>query len=220
MLLKTAKRISKLGGFPGLVMRNPDDDIHRYFGQISTVDFAEAPYDVAVGYVKQPSRACFLFGDSAKTWMWEDVYTAGYPETAKHHQGMNITIDVRGHKGQVLRTIKPGHVLLEPHPAVIEVSFPIAKGLSGAPLVMRNAVDDDGQKIPYFILVGVCVAKATYQLVDFSHTQVQDDGKEFKETTKRIEEYGIAHDLRPLANWSPESLGGVTLRDAVRHDIA
>jgi len=210
-----AADVNKYGGIPAIVMRKPNDDQARYCGKISAVNFADDPFDVAVGRVTLPSRACFMFVEDVKAWLWEDVYTAGYPETAVHRNAGAFTVDARGQKGHILRTIKSGHVLLEPHPAVIEISFPITMGMSGAPLVMRNILGADGTPIPCFALLGVCVANATSRLVDFSYSEVKDGGNELTETTTRIEEYGIAHDIRPLADWQPACLSGVTLKAAI-----
>lgn len=204
------------GGRIGLVMRKPGDNKYRYHTDIVHFTCHDPPYDVAVGVADKPSTAAFLFGEGCKVLVWDDVYTAGYPETAMHQLADQFRIDARGHKGQVLRKLPPGHFLVHPHPDVIELSFPITKGLSGAPLVLRDQHDADGNPLPYFVLIGVCVGNQPSEIVDFSHTEVTEEGNEFKETKSRIEEYGIAHDIRPLADWRPACLGDMTLRDAIQ----
>lgn len=207
------------GGIAALVMRDDSRPELRFSGRVENLEFADMPYDIAVGIVHRASKGYFVFGEGAKAWMWEDVYTAGYPSSATRVEPGYITIDARGHKGHILRRVRAGHVLMHPHPDVIEVSFAITRGMSGGPLVMRNAVDTEGKPLPYFVLLGVCVSNEPSRVVDFSYTEVLDGNKEFRETTERIEEYGIAHDLRPLADWRPSYLAGLSLKEAVQPDV-
>ena len=207
--------IAANGGHLGLVIRKTNNE-RRYLGDIIDVTCHAPPYDVAVGVADKPSKADFLLGDESKVWMWDDVYTAGYPLTSTHVDANRFIFTPRGHKGQVLRKLPAGHFLMHPHPDVIEISFSITKGLSGAPLVLRDQRDADGNLLSYFTLIGVCVGNQPSETVDFSYTDVTDDGTQLRETTKRIEEYGIVHDLRPLAEWQPSCLGGMTLREAIR----
>ena len=206
------------GGVAALVMSNEEHPEVRFAGRVERRFFPDKPYDVAVGTVRRKSKGYFVFDSGVKAWMWEDVYTAGYPVSATTRRNGDIRIDARGLKGEILRRLPAGDILIHPHPDIIEVSFAITRGMSGAPLVMRNAHDQNGNPIPYFVLLGVCVGNEPSQIVDFSHTEVQDGGKEFKERIARIEEYGLVHDIRPLKDWKPECLSPLTLGEAIQPD--
>lgn len=206
------------GGRVALVMRRPGHDQYRYVGEIMRVSFAEPPYDLAVGVVSQPSRSAFKLGEKVRTWVWDDVYSAGYPATATKVDVGRFTIDARGYKGYVLRSVLPGHQLMHEHPAVIEVSFAIPKGLSGAPVVLRLGQPHPRGEPPAFILVGVCAGNESSQIVDHAVEELSEGNVTVKETVKRVEEYGVVHDLRPLGNWKPECWDGEPLRDAVRYE--
>ncbi|HLF58355.1 MAG TPA: serine protease [Alphaproteobacteria bacterium] len=207
--------VASRGGECGLGVCKPGDDSSLFFGKVIVREFAPPPYDIAIGIIDVPTRAAFVFGETQKLLVWDDVYTAGYPITAVHRDHGGSRIDARGHKGYVLRKVPQGHLLIHPHPDVIEVNFSITKGLSGAPVVQRDQRNVEGASIDHFVLVGICVNNEPAEIVDFRHTEVSEEGKEFSETTSRIEEYGIVHDLRPLADWKPACLGGITLRNAI-----
>lgn len=208
------------GGAIGLVMLRPGDTTHHYEGEILRFTFAPTPYDVAVGVVDQPSKACFELVPTGKIWIWQDVHTIGYPETAVALDAGKI--HVRGHKGYVVRKLGQGSTLIHEHPEAFEVNFSIPKGMSGSPLVLRhdsNLVlgDEDNQEAaPPFLLIGVCTGNQPAELVDFVYETVEEDGSRFKEKKIRIEEYGIAHDLWSLRQWAPDCLGGQTLGAAIR----
>lgn len=211
--------IKNNGGSAALLVRDEKHPRKRIVARIEQFNLADDPYDVAIGVINQQSKTKggFVFGEHAKAWMWHDVWTAGYPESATLMipGGFSI-IDARGHKGQILRSLPAGHFLMHPHPDIFELSFAITKGISGAPLVKLNQKDQAGKKIPYFVLLGVCVGNGSSSLVDFAHEEVVDGVTQFKEIIKRIEEYGLAHDLRPLADWQPNCLKGASLRNAVQ----
>jgi Trypsin-like peptidase domain len=217
-VIQAAKNdVDKNGGHIALVMRNAENAENVYSGKIQEISFADPPYDIAVGVVSQPSSSCFVFVNDVKTWAWTDVYTAGYPATAVADDLGKFRIDVRSHKGYILRKLPPGKFLMHEHPAVIEVNFSIPKGLSGAPLMLRWD-NYDGHDSPPFILVGVCCGNQPSEVVDHAITDIDDNGVKFEERVSRIEEYGIIHDLRPLIDWKPTCLGGLTLGQAVVHN--
>jgi hypothetical protein len=111
----------------------------------------------------------------------------------------------QGFKGHVHRTIGENQGRLRGHPDAFELSFPVPSGFSGAPLFVPSQPKD--------IAVGVCVGVNRTEEVEFMHEEIQEDGQLSREKRTRMEEYGIAHDIRDLGLWVPPSLGGLTLRE-------
>lgn len=209
-------KIKLSGGEAAIVMhdrRHPGD---RFAGIVEHTAFAPAPYDIAIASVNRPTTGYFFLGTSLKAWMWEEVFAAGYPSSATAVLSDNFRIDARGHKGEILRKVPAGRVLLHPHPDVIEVSFAITKGMSGSPLVMRNVLDSTGNPIEQFGLLGVCVGNERSEIVEHTLTEVIEGGARFSEKVARVEEYGIVHDLRPLSEWRADGFNGKTLTELIR----
>ena len=110
---------------------------------------------------------------------------------------------------------------MQPHPDVIEVSFPIPKGLSGAPLVQQwNEPPKSKRNNPPFILLGVCVGNEESEVLAYAHEEVTDGNTTHREKVIKVERYGIVHDLRPLADWKPECWNGATLRETIQYEDA
>jgi hypothetical protein len=50
-------------------------------------------------------------------------------------------------------------------------------------------------------------------VVSFENILVKDGSEEFREEVTRVEEFGIAHDVRPILEWKPSILDGKSLRE-------
>lgn len=111
----------------------------------------------------------------------------------------------RGFKGYVHRLVKVGEFAAGGHPDAFEVSFAMHPGLSGAPLFLHAGPRD--------VAVGVCVGANRAETVDFDYEEILEGGEIRREKRLRVEEYGIAHDLRPLLGWRPPVLKGLTLAE-------
>lgn len=208
------EEITSSGGRWGLVMRHDAD--RRVAGFPTSVEFAPAPFDVAIARVDKPSKSHAVFDPKLKMWMWTDVYTAGYPASIVGMADGRFDIDARGHRGTVLRQVNARQPYLFEHPDLFELSFAITSGLSGAPLVLRGITGPDGKAIPYFVLAGVCVGSVDSTVVAHSRFESKTDKMEHIEVTSRIEQVGIAHDLRALADWQPKLLNGKPLQECIR----
>jgi len=206
-------QIDEKGGSPGLVLVNPEDRSKRYLGEILNYSYADEPYDIAVGIVKHVPKAYFELLNPEKIWIWQDVQTLGYPQSAMSMEGERVRSDVQGLKGYILRKLPQGNVLMKEHPISYELSFPIPIGLSGAPLVIRFTDLFSGELA--FPLLAVCVGSHQTELVDFSYEEVEESGTKFKEKKVKIIEYGIAHDLWSLKDWEPKCLEGKTLKESI-----
>jgi len=189
------------GGFVGLCGKAEDFKSNRAI-PIQNSEFAPAPYDVAVGTTNYRCQSVFTV-EKIEVAMWADVAMLGYPSSTLVNSNGAIWMYLRGFKGYVQRTVSPEALPLSTHPCSFEASFPIARGMSGAPLFVHAGRKD--------IVVGVCVGSNRSETLDYEYVDVDEAGRELRESIRRIEEYGLAHDIRPLVTWSPALLEGKTL---------
>ena len=91
----------------------------------------------------------------------------------------------------------------------LELSFAVPAGLSGAPLFLPDA----GEK---HSLLGVCVSSHESETQEHIYEEIDEDGGIFRERRLRVEQFGIAHSLAPLADWRPQVLRGKTLKEVLR----
>lgn len=188
--------------FVGLFVKDKDSAERHRASPVLCHDLAPKPADVAVGVadcaVETPLRL-----KSAPAHIWQEVAALGYPENALIQENSAFWFSIRGHRGYIQRELSPGQFGLPGHPAAFELNFPITAGLSGSPLfISRGHVD---------FVVGVCVGSHSSRIQQYSHEEVTEDGQSLREIHHRIEEYGIAHDLRPLLGWKPSIGLGLTL---------
>jgi len=185
------KLCEREGGEIGLIMRDPERPQQRFLGKIAGWSCADEPSDVVVGITPHRAMSCFMV-NSARIWLWQDVFSLGYAESAVARGENFITPDVRGLKGHIVRKLPSGHLLTKPHPEAYELSFSIPSCMSGSPLVLRW--DDEAPEGAPFPLLGVCVGTNTISI-----------GGE------AVENYGLAHSISPLLEWKPECLDGLPL---------
>lgn len=206
----------KNGGFVGLIVRHPTEPQRRTVAPIAAFETAAEPNDVAIGnvdFVGQglATKGAFVWPvDEQKVWMWQDVWAAGYPESAIARIGEAQRHPPRGYHGYVMRRIPRGQVLTSPHPDLFELNFPVVNGVSGSPLVLR------GLETQSFILIGICRASHTSEITDYVEETVESDGGKLTEKRLKVEQYGLADDIRPLRTWKPRILNGRSLAEAVQ----
>jgi hypothetical protein len=122
------------------------------------------------------------------------VMTFGHPESALLNAPVGpISFGLRHHKGYIIRKLEAGHFLTQPHPRIYELPPRISGVLVDTRFMPRHALH----------LIGVRVGNQESETVAFSHTEVVDGSATFREKTSKIELYGLAHDLLPLADWAP-----------------
>lgn len=188
-------------GFIGLCPR-PPGGVSNVACPILRSEAAPAPYDVSVGVVATGfPTSLALSGEIVGPW--RDVAAYGYPVTAQNRSIDEFWMYGRGFKGYIHREVKASHVQQGRHPDSFEASFSVPKGLSGAPLFMASNPKDQ--------VMGVCVGVNVGETTEFILEEVSNDGSHKTERRVRIEEYGLAHDLRPILGWKPSILGGRTL---------
>jgi hypothetical protein len=200
---KGTEEVAHSGGFLGLCVRSPSGS-GNVAAHIVAVTAADPPYDICIGR-SDASYPTLLTVQGVDVQTWRDVATFGYPETALNVAPTAFWIYGRGFKGYVHRAVKAGELAGSGHPDAFEVSFAMRPGLSGAPLFLHSQPRD--------LVVGVCVGANRAETVDFDYEEVLDNGQVRREKRVRVEEYGIAHDLRPLLAWKPRSFDGLTLAE-------
>ncbi|MEQ9089826.1 MAG: serine protease [Balneola sp.] len=172
------------------------------FIPIIEYEYAPNPNDIAIGKTDYDSPTFFEMKDII-VGGWKDIAALGYPISSVHESSGEFRIQQSYLKGYVRREIPRGRHQNLSNPNLFEVSFPITRGLSGAPLFVHGSPNEK--------LIGVCRGSSQSSIVDYEFTEVHDGNKEYKEKNLRIEEYGLADDLRPLFSWKPSILNGKTL---------
>lgn len=168
--------------------------IHKYI-------HAPDPYDLTLGFTGYKSPTWIKL-EAMNIAEWQDVAMLGYPVAAVGGEIDNIRINLRALKGYVQRLTAPSDMKIGKHPDGFELSFNISPGMSGAPLFVPT---DDG-----FCVVGVGVSSFRGETIEAEIEEIQEDGSIFKESRRKIEEFGFAHDIRPLLEYEFGSEG--TLR--------
>lgn len=191
------------GGFIGLCIR-PADGSGNVASRVTSIDEAKPPYDICIGTVDANFPTSLTLGNSPVT-VWQEVASYGYPATAQNRTAGEFWMYGRGFRGYVHRLVAVGQMPGATHPDAFETSFPMPQGLSGSPLFVRGPEKNS--------VIGICVGVNRGESTEFLLEELQANGELITERRVRIEEYGIAHDLRPLLDWQPANLGGHTLRD-------
>lgn len=177
----------------------------NYALKLDACEYADLPHDVAICHVNFRSSTFFRLL-TIDVEVWQDIAANGYPVSLSKKDSATYAVRQRFHKGYVQRVIPKGdQAIISPVPNAFEVSFPITKGLSGSPLFVH-------QNNEYETVIGICVGSMPSEIVDFQHSEILEDGKAISEKVVRIEEFGIAHDIRPLLNWKPNILNGQSLQ--------
>lgn len=166
------------------------------------VEFAKEPFDVAIG--RLPYRFDSLLALKAvDVVMWQNVAALGYPLCAVSGDPSGMQINIRGHRGYVQRLLAPGDMPVGRAPAGFELSFLLGRGVSGGPLFIRAEPRD--------IVIGVCVGSMRSEIVEDERLDVMENGRMYREIRMKVEEFGVAHDIRPLHSWKPDGLLGRSL---------
>lgn len=174
--------------------------------QLVEYEFAPEPYDVAIGRSTAGVETLLTLAP-LEVDVWENVAAYGYPLNITDMEVEKISINLRAHKGYIQRLIRPGELKISKNPDAFELSFSLSRGLSGSPLFVHRKPKD--------IVIGVCVGTFRNEETDFELTEVDDDGRIYKESRLKIEQFGMAHDIRGLHSWRPKLLDGQSLIECV-----
>jgi len=192
------------GGFMGLCVRPPGGEANVTC-PIKSIEAAAAPYDVSVGTIEATFPTDLVLGGIPAS-VWLEVASYGYPSTAQNRSNDEFWMYGRGFRGYIHREVRSGQLSGSPHPDAFETSFSMPQGLSGSPLFVPGAQNG--------IAIGVCVGVNRGETTEYMFEEINANGETLREKRVRIEEYGLAHDLRPLLSWRPSSLGGRSLAEA------
>lgn len=182
--------IKLYGGTIGLCVKGENGKSPANFmAPVIGWELAASPYDIAIGKVGFYGCETHLKLADIKIDVWKDVATYGYPSTIEVIDKAldSYQINLRAHKGYIQRLITTENKVFngvngDIHPSSFETNFTMNRGLSGAPLFVNGDT-----------VVGVCVGNIS--------CEYRGD----------IDNYGIAHDMRPLLSWQPKILGNKTL---------
>jgi hypothetical protein len=167
-------------------------------------EFAPKPFDVAICSTDYKSETLLRL-EPIELEVWKDVATMGYPVSVTNNLINEYQIQQRVHKGYIQRLVPSGRMINGIHPDTFELSFAITKGLSGSPLFIHCGDHDK--------VVGVCVGTIQSEVVDYEQIEYRENNELYREKKTRIEEFGIAHDIRPLLDWKVSLFGGKTLSE-------
>ena len=152
---------------------------------------APEPYDACLLQTDYLNRRTFLTFGGPPVEVWQDVATCGYPINALTGPPEALFLNLRAHRGYVQRILKPDDLPFGPHPAGFELSFLLSRGLSGAPLFVKGKFKD--------IAIGICTSSMRSETIENQRTEVLEGGETYRELQLRIDEFGVAQDLRPLS---------------------
>lgn len=170
--------------------------------KLERYEFAPEPYDIAAGWISyHPSSP--LKVHPVAVHVWQDVAALGYPESASTMDGEALWMNVRGYRGHVQRPTISCDMPLGRHPNGFELSFLLGPGSSGAPVFI----------VPDEILIGVGVGSYSFEHVENEFTEIDHEGRQYRERRVRIEQFGFAHDISGLLDWKADIFVGATLQE-------
>ena len=179
----------------GLIITSEQKE--NLFSKITAYDYAPNNLDIVAGKIDRTTHNRFKFL-AADLNMWQNVASLGYPENAIIRDE-GFWIYMRAHQGYIHRVIEVGKLpLIKNGGKLIELSFQVTAGLSGAPLFIPGSSYDS--------LIGICIGNhASERLLD-STNEIEENGQIYKEISKRYEYAGIAQDIRDILDWKPSFL--------------
>ena len=134
-------------------------------------DFAVCQFNKNIGFKN------FIF-DNSIFLPGQDLQAFGFTSNGIDRE--NVKVDARLFKGYIVRTsVTP---LTIDSNSTLEISFPSHKGFSGAPIINEKN-----------ILIGMLFSNYQSTIEQHSFTEIDDDGKEFKESIHKVFELGVAH---------------------------
>lgn len=162
--------------------------------------------DIAVLRLNVPSSQCFL-SRFDKVFNCEEVETTGLPESMFETDPSGSTrVDLRCARGYVSHG----------RGNWIAASFPLPKGMSGAPLIRKHAEED--------FVVGVFVGQSRGEQIEDLVEETTDSGpgstRIIVERVARVEYFARGELLLPFADLRAEEFDGVTLAQLIAKETA
>lgn len=186
----------------GLVVKGNNGELDKdHVVKLNRYEFAPRPFDIAAGWVKYHPHSPFKV-KPFEVHMWQEVAALGYPESASIMDGEALWMNLRGYRGHIQRPTVPRDMPSGRHPNGFELDFLLGPGSSGGPVFTPDEV-----------LIGVGVGSFKSEHLDEAITEIDDDGKVYREQRVRIEQFGFAHDISGLLDWRAEIFGGASLQE-------
>jgi len=135
---------------------------------IFAMEHAPASFDISVIRTSYECATFFRLGQR-DVEVWQEVATLGYPMSVTHKTAEEYRVRQRGHRGYVQRWIRAGEGVFD-SPSSFELSFPVTRGLSGAPLFIH-------QRDNSVLVIGVCVGSLSTESVDYESIIVEEGGQ-------------------------------------------
>ena len=124
--------------------------------------------------------------------IWQRVATLGYPEEATDFNNPKISIVLRGQKGIVQRVLLESEVGRIEGLKKFELSFAATVGMSGAPLYSYPGED--------VLILGVILGTKESRQEIIKLTDFEDPKEKWRETTIKVNYYGIAASIDHIKN--------------------
>ena len=147
---------------------------------------AHPKIDIALGRVLGTTKRPVLSPYPGRIATGLDVESFGFMSWEK--RGRSLSMDARLLRGHVSRMYPEPDGL--PAKSVFEVSFASPSGFSGAPLLAGHRV------------VGMLYGNIESRLQAFTLDEIKDGGREYKEVSYRIHEFGLAHPLEDVIGFT------------------
>lgn len=195
----------KLGIFPSI------DDLTQELPTYSTLtmpiidfEYAGPSYDIALCKTEYEVNTSLRL-DNINVEVEQKVFSFGY-FVYDLGEGSDNPTRSRLNKGHIEKFIPKNDPTYGNRINLFEPSFPLREGLSGSPLFTYFK----GSKVA----IGVCVdsyrlRNANYKTIVYN---VENTGSENSDADL-TKYFGVAQDIRPLLDWTPEILNGRTLAD-------
>jgi len=191
------------GGHIGLFPMQPTSSGPVSFNAI-VLDYEIAPHhiDAVLGRTGYRCKSFLKLGNPDVD-VWQDIGTTGYPVQTIEKVGDKIEMQQRAHKGYIQRVVPAQRIRTGPKADSFELSFAITQGMSGAPLFIHQAEHE--------LVIGICVGSHQSRVTEYENIEIHEGQSKYSEKLFRIEEFGMAHDVRALIDWTPKLLGGMSL---------
>lgn len=183
---------------------NAGTEIGSVVAPVQQYEFAPTPYDVAILQTNYRSETLFTM-PSRSIEVWQEVAAIGYPLNAISGDPKGKRLNIRAQRGHIQRMLTAEDWPFGESPKAFELSFQISQGMSGSPLFVHAQPKD--------ILIGICTSSFRSELIDAEVVELEEDGLRRVERVVKIEEFGVAQDIRDLSDWRPHMLNGRSLSD-------
>ena len=153
--------------------------------------------DLVIGKL-EASLPKFFSAQNSDAYGWEDVHIFGYPDSRKKGVDGNFELNSIFLKGYITRRLEAQHVSIPTWANSYELNFAIPLGVSGSP-VFRLGADHS--------LIGIALGSVDFTTSLYEYTEVDKDKGTYRESTKQVQQFGVAIRIYDALDWKPEITG-------------